>query len=92
MPSVADPVPLLVTVTACAGLVLPTVLASNARLAGEAASDTVGAGPPPPGKIWNSAICAAGQPELAVKFSRTCRAVAVVRGMVTVLPLAGLKV
>jgi hypothetical protein len=40
---------------------------------------------------WNSATCPLGAPVLAVKLSRTSAAVALT-GMVTVLPVAGLKV
>ena len=71
---------------------LATVLAAKARLVGEADSDTVWVGSPPPGKIWNSAIWAALQPVLAVRFSRTWRALEALRGIVTVLPVEGLKV
>ena len=48
----------------------------------------LGAGLP---KIWNSATCPPGAPELAVNRSRTSAAVAVT-GMVTVFPVAGSKV
>ena len=49
--------------------------------------------PAPPGKISNSETCPAGQPVLAVKFSRRYRSLtADGRLIVTVFPVDGSKV
>jgi hypothetical protein len=55
----------------------------------------VGSWSSPPGEAawsWNSEICPAGQPVLAVMWSRQYRWVAAGKSMVTALPEAGLKV
>ena len=43
-------------------------------------------------QTWNSETCPAGHPVLAVKFSRTYRALAEGKVIVTVLPVEGLNV
>ncbi len=56
----ADALPVLVTVTCCAGLVVPTCRLANVNELGE--TDSAGAvGPPPPPYTSNSESCAAGQ-------------------------------
>ena len=85
----------LETVTVCAALVEPTVVLANDRLVGDAVSGEL-VPPPPvplPGKTSNSDSWAAVQPLLAVKLSSTYWAlVPDGRLIVTVLPVAGLKV
>jgi hypothetical protein len=43
-------------------------------------------------QTWNSETCPAGHPVLAVKFSRTYRALVTGKVIVTVLPVEGLNV
>ncbi len=95
--TLAAAVPVLVIVTVCAALVDPTAWLAKDTEVGEADSVAVAGGvvppPPEPGKISNSEICAAVQPELAEKSSsRYWSFVPDGRLNVTVFPVAGLKV
>src|ERR1700737_1901430 len=68
---VADALPVLLTVTACAALVVPTFWLANVRVDG--VSDRFATGVVLP-YTSSSPTWPAGQPELAVMFSRTKRA------------------
>lgn len=91
----AAAVPVFLTVTVCAALVVFTVWLPNDSEDGDAVSVALPVPPlpPEPSKIWNSDTCAALQPVLAVNES--CRYWSFVpegRVKLTVLPVAGLKV
>ena len=84
----AAAVPVLVTVTVCALLVVPGAWLAKDSDDGLAARVADEGLPPPLGKTSKSDSCPAFQPVLAVMFARTYRAVAALKVMVTVLLLA----
>ena len=91
--TVAAVVPGLVTVTVWDGLVDPVTVLGNETLDGDAVRALLPLVDPPPEKTSSSDSWAAVQPVLAVKLSCTYWSlVPAGSGMVTVLPVDGLKV